>query len=1084
MSWDKNSWSQNGGDWTKDSWSKNDGWKGDAKTDWAANDWKKTSWNGGAQTAAASQSQQGTSEAQSSADVVSGTYLDDRTGKPIVTLTQRETGIHIEDPSGKYPAEAGTLADDRIDFWGLSGRIVLDTAGGRSRITWKNGQTWTRQSDRSSASGGTSTFDSSAAKNAVGDALSAMMGGSSQASPAPAAAPVAEQAASAPAASQGASTTNDWGCSGGWSSDASTKPATQSNGDWTTSASTPNGDSADDPWAAHAAKNWGSKPQDDTNPPPGNWAADKGSGAWDNWQPTNGGSANAGNNNAGSWADATGVDAQQQMSEEEWREKTHKARQRDLQTWQLWNKQNKILPGKTEEEKKNDEIAYFAKDLQSGMGEDFSLYDHVPCTISGPKGEAISNIPQLTMFEDLYKELGRYMPEELINNVRRCGYERPTPVQRYAVPAGVIGRDMMVCAQTGSGKTAAFLIPVLSGLMKNHRGVGSMTVPYEGPCKPDTVIMTPTRELCVQIFDEAQKFCHRTPFRVVRVYGQEPPKTQIEWIAKGADIVVATPGRLWDFVTADVVQVTEVNCLVLDEADRMVQMHMDDFLGKVIKDCGMPPKEKRQTFMFSATFPEEIQKMAQDYLYEYLFVRVGTLNSAVSTVTQRFVKVKPDDKFSQLSSVIDHWLTQRQKEDRMLVFVNSKVQAKGLDDKLYDKCIDTGALHGDLTQPQREENLKKFRNGQIDVMVATDVASRGLDIRLVKIVVNYDLPKSTELYVQRIGRTGRIGHRGVALSFITVDDAGYFHDEPHVLQDLPRLMEDSKTSEIPAFLQTKIDELNSKNWRSQTAPRAGADRTDARGNADWDSAWGQASTNNNSWGTSEQQSASASGPPAPVPVAASTEAPPGPVPSQQPQQGGWYQEQKAADISNDWNRPAANGTDSAWNQSSGPDYNPGPSWSDNGQQGQQQQQSWGEQASAVPQRSPEDMLKERDSGGASAQKSEWGTWEEEVQRTPQTTAAQTAQAQSSTGAAVNGAPQSGGAAQSGQWDGGWQTTSQPAAQQPQQQSAAHWGGWSDNTSQADQAQTAWAQPGTEAALPTAGAAPTSYAPMGGNDEWQ
>lgn len=313
----------------------------------------------------------------------------------------------------------------------------------------------------------------------------------------------------------------------------------------------------------------------------------------------------------------------------------------------------------------------------------------------------------------------------------------------------------------------------------------------------------------------SQTPCHNTDHRCLRIYGQESTKLQIAEVAKGGDLLVATPGRLWDFVSSGIVEVTEVNCLVLDEADRMLQMSMDSFIREVVENFGMPSKEERQTLMFSATFPEECQKMAVDYLYEHVFIGVGVVGGAACTVTQTLLQVAPEAKFDKLIELVNEWLDSRDKCERLLVFTNSKLQAKGLDERLYDRNIDTGALHGDLQQVEREANLQKFRSGDIEVLVATDLASRGLDISGVSYVINYDLPKEVEVYVQRIGRTGRIGHRGRATTFIAVDAEGQWHDSPLVLQALPGIMQDQASgciNEVPEWLTAKIQELQQGSW--------------------------------------------------------------------------------------------------------------------------------------------------------------------------------------------------------------------------------------------------------------------------------
>jgi len=487
------------------------------------------------------------------------------------------------------------------------------------------------------------------------------------------------------------------------------------------------------------------------------------------------------------------------------------ARQRDFKSYQDWNLAQNVLPQDSQADVEDEvEQELFKLGLGQGAGIDFSLYDEVACTMSGEK-IVPGSFPEIKAFADIRTYFPDSVPAELEHNISRCAYDKPTPVQRYSIPVGLAGRDVMCCAQTGSGKTVAFLVPILASMIKNHRSIGNSERPFEGPCKPDTLILSPTRELCVQIYRETLKFCHKTPFRAVRVYGQEDARKQIEQVAKGADIVVATPGRLWDFVNSGILQVTQVECLVIDEADIMVSKQMDGFIKDVVENYGMPPKEERQTMMFSATFPAEIQIMASNYLYQHVWIGIGPVGGASSTVTQSVVQVEHEKKFDKLADQLLEFLDEHQGE-RLIVFTNTKMEAKGLDDKLWDMKVNTGALHGELSQTEREENLKKFRNGDIEVLVATDLAARGLDIGGVTHVINYDVPRDIDTYVQRIGRTGRIGRRGFATTYITTKD-GTFIDDASMLKEIVKKMEESG-SIVPDWLLQANAEQNKDSWNT------------------------------------------------------------------------------------------------------------------------------------------------------------------------------------------------------------------------------------------------------------------------------
>jgi superfamily II DNA/RNA helicase len=288
------------------------------------------------------------------------------------------------------------------------------------------------------------------------------------------------------------------------------------------------------------------------------------------------------------------------------------------------------------------------------------------------------------------------------------------------------------------------------------------------------------------------------------------------------------------------VQVTEVECLVIDEADIMISKQMDGFIEEVVQKFGMPTKEERQTMMFSATFPVEIQKMAIEYLYDHVWIGIGPVGGASSTVTQRVEQVEYEGKFERLLDQLYEFLEAHAGE-RLLVFCNTKVEAKGLDEKLWDKKVETGALHGDLNQAERESNLQKFRDGDIEVMVATDVAARGLDIGGVTHVINYDVPRDIDTYVQRIGRTGRIGHKGYATTYITMKD-GKFLDDAYMLKAMTLKMEESKSS-VPDWLAEAAIEGNKESWNTwdqhqQHDARDWAQQQDQPQQQDW-SNWDQ-----------------------------------------------------------------------------------------------------------------------------------------------------------------------------------------------------------------------------------------------------
>jgi len=491
---------------------------------------------------------------------------------------------------------------------------------------------------------------------------------------------------------------------------------------------------------------------------------------------------------------------------------------------QKYNKENGIMFRKDEWQLEQEATDLFVNQGTTA-GLNFAAYETVPVDVSGNKSNLI---PICKTFEELYTKFAQIIPQALVDNVRKCEYQTPTPVQKYAIPVGLAGRDIMCCAQTGSGKTAAFLVPLIGRMMMhNEHPVGELTAPFEGVCTPDVLVITPTRELCLQIYNEALKFTHRTKFAAARIYGGESAKVQLQEICKGADIMVATPGRLQDFLDRGVVSVQEVRVLVLDEADRMLDMGFEPQVRAIVENHGMPEKEGRQTMMFSATFPDECQKMAQDFLYDYIWIGVGIVGGAVDTVEQHLEKVSPKDKYDKLIAVLDNFFARRTEGGRALVFVNAKDTAKWLDEQLWDQKMNTGALHGNLDQKEREQALQRFRKGDIEVMIATDVAARGLDIESVTLVVNYDMPQDIDSYVHRIGRTGRIGNAGEAITFIACDEGtDACLEKVDTLRKLLQVMTDSK-SQIPEWLESTIESAGASWSKSATsAPRWGG--TDMR----------------------------------------------------------------------------------------------------------------------------------------------------------------------------------------------------------------------------------------------------------------
>ncbi|XP_012703959.1 DEAD-box ATP-dependent RNA helicase 52C [Setaria italica] len=351
----------------------------------------------------------------------------------------------------------------------------------------------------------------------------------------------------------------------------------------------------------------------------------------------------------------------------------------------------------------------------------------------------------------------------------------------------------MACAQTGSGKTAAFCFPIISGIMRGppagrpQRGGGmGMRTAY-----PSALILSPTRELSMQIHEEARKFSYQTGVRVVVAYGGAPITQQLRDLERGVDILVATPGRLVDLLERARVSLQSIRYLALDEADRMLDMGFEPQVRRIVEQMDMPPPGVRQTLLFSATFPKEIQRMASDFLENYIFLAVGRVGSSTELIVQRIEFVQEADKRSHLMDLL-HAQRDTGKQNLTLVFVETKRGADSLESWLCMNGFPATSIHGDRNQQEREYALRSFKSGQTPILVATDVAARGLDIPHVAHVVNFDLPNDIDDYVHRIGRTGRAGKSGLATAFFNDNNSS-------LAKSLAELMQESN-QEVPAWL--------------------------------------------------------------------------------------------------------------------------------------------------------------------------------------------------------------------------------------------------------------------------------------------
>ena len=355
--------------------------------------------------------------------------------------------------------------------------------------------------------------------------------------------------------------------------------------------------------------------------------------------------------------------------------------------------------------------------------------------------------------------------------VSEQGYTIPTPIQAKSIPHVLAGSDLMGAAQTGTGKTAAFVLPIIQKILRHASNSAS---PARHPIR--ALVLTPTRELAVQVAENAASYSKHTDLRTAVVYGGVDMKEQVALLRNGVEILIATPGRLLDHIGSKVANLSQVELLVLDEADRMLDM---GFLPDLQRIINLIPAQ-RQTLLFSATFSPEIKKLAQSYLRSPVTVEVARQNAAADTVKQVVHMVASSDKQRAIVSVLEA-RTRQGLSRQCIIFTNSRLGCAKLARALERDGIKAGAIHGDKSQGERTFTLDAFKSGAIEVLVATDVAARGLDIPDMPCVINHELPYNAEDFIHRIGRTGRAGSKGDAIALV---DAS----EKRLLDDIEKLM--------------------------------------------------------------------------------------------------------------------------------------------------------------------------------------------------------------------------------------------------------------------------------------------------------
>jgi ATP-dependent RNA helicase DeaD len=359
-----------------------------------------------------------------------------------------------------------------------------------------------------------------------------------------------------------------------------------------------------------------------------------------------------------------------------------------------------------------------------------------------------------------FHDLG--LAPEIQTALDELGYEEPTPIQEQAIPELLAGNDVIGQAQTGTGKTAAFGLPLLQ---------------YLDPASDEVqaIVLTPTRELCIQVTQALRAYAEHLTVEIVAVFGGAPIRSQQAQLRAGAQVVVATVGRMKDLISRRSLVLTAARYVILDEADEMLDLGFIEDVERILRQC----PNGRQTGLFSATIPPPIQRLAESYMYDPVTIRVTPKKLTVDAIEQAYLEVPGREKAAKLVDLL-----RSEEPEQAIIFCRTKIGAARLDKKLQDRGLDVKALHGDMSQGQRDGVMIAFKEHRVRLLVATDIAARGLDIEHVTHVINYDVPDTTDSYVHRIGRTGRVGRTGRAITLVT----------PSQRKEIPRIEREAKVS--------------------------------------------------------------------------------------------------------------------------------------------------------------------------------------------------------------------------------------------------------------------------------------------------
>jgi ATP-dependent RNA helicase DeaD len=349
-----------------------------------------------------------------------------------------------------------------------------------------------------------------------------------------------------------------------------------------------------------------------------------------------------------------------------------------------------------------------------------------------------------------FRQLG--LSDAMLASLDRAGYQEPTPVQAGIIPHALKGVDVLGQARTGTGKTAAFAIPIIELIKQGGKGVA-----------PRALALVPTRELAVQVKDEFEKLAHGRRISSVPIYGGKPIRSQITKLQRGADVIIGTPGRVIDLIGRGALDLREIEIVVLDEADRMLDIGFRPDIEKILRRC---PKD-RQTLLLSATVAPPVERLARTYMRDPEVMNFSPKNMSVDTIEQFYFTVEQEQKFELLVELL-----KRDKPEQAIVFCRTKRGTEKILRRVLKSFPHADMMHGDMVQGARDRVMKAFRAGDVKILVATDVVGRGIDVSSISHIINYDIPQSSDDYVHRVGRTGRMGREGIAYTFVTTEEGG------------------------------------------------------------------------------------------------------------------------------------------------------------------------------------------------------------------------------------------------------------------------------------------------------------------------